>query len=485
MRARLRHTHHTDEHTAHVRHRPSPARPAFPADFAWGFAASAYQIEGAAAEDGRGPSIWDTFARQPGAIADGSTGDVACDHYHRYPEDVRLMADLGARAYRFSVSWSRVLPAGTGAVNQPGLDFYERLVDALLDAGVQPLVNLFHWDLPQALQDRGGFADPQVVGWFTDYAALLASNAGRPRQGLDDVQRAGRASPSSAMPTASMRRACATGRRRSGSPTTSCARMPAPPRRSAPWSHDAKVGMAIDVNQVVPATDSERDRVAADRWSSARDAWFLDPLFGRGYPALGLEAHREAGHLDGVDLAEPPAGDLDYLGLNYYRRDSVSARSDRAFDWEIGAVPGSEQTQMDWHVAPDGLRDVLLELNRTYAPREIVVTENGAAYPDTVDQDGGVRDVDRVDYLARHVAAVAEALAGRRAADRLPRLVVPRQLRVEPRLLAAVRPGPRRLRHASAARRRTARAGISGSPPGVGDSRSPVGVLAVSPATSP
>ena len=133
----------------------------FPADFAWGFAASAYQIEGAAAEDGRGPSIWDTFARQPGAIADGSTGDVACDHYHRYPEDVRLMADLGARAYRFSVSWSRVLPTGTGAVNQRGLDFYERLVDALLGAGVQPLINLFHWDLPQALAGPRRLRQPE------------------------------------------------------------------------------------------------------------------------------------------------------------------------------------------------------------------------------------------------------------------------------------------------------------------------------------
>ena len=157
-----------------------PARLAqpFPAHFVWGFAASAYQIEGAVAEDGRGPSIWDTFARRPGAIADGSTGDVACDHYHRYREDVRLMADLGARAYRFSTSWSRVLPMGTGAINQPGLDFYDRLVDTLLGAGVQPLINLFHWDLPQTLQDRGGFANPQVVGWFTDYAALLASNLG-------------------------------------------------------------------------------------------------------------------------------------------------------------------------------------------------------------------------------------------------------------------------------------------------------------------
>ncbi len=167
-----------------------PARLAqpFPADFAWGFAASAYQIEGATAEDGRGPSIWDTFARQPGAIADGSTGDVACDHYHRYPDDVRLMADLGARAYRFSISWSRVLPMGTGAINQRGLDFYQRLVDALLAAGVQPLVNLFHWDLPQALQDRGGFAEPRGRGLVHRLRRAARVEPGRPGQGLDDVQ---------------------------------------------------------------------------------------------------------------------------------------------------------------------------------------------------------------------------------------------------------------------------------------------------------
>src|SRR6185369_1159408 len=144
----------------------------FPPDFAWGFAASAYQIEGAAAEDGRGPSIWDTFARVPGAIADGQTGDVACDHYHRYPEDVALMAGLGAREYRFSISWSRVQPAGSGASNAPGLDFYDRLVDSLLAAGIRPLANLYHWDLPQALQDEGGFANPDVVGHFAEYAAL-------------------------------------------------------------------------------------------------------------------------------------------------------------------------------------------------------------------------------------------------------------------------------------------------------------------------
>jgi beta-glucosidase len=381
----------------------------FPAGFAWGFAASAYQVEGAAAEDGRGPSIWDTFARQPGAIADGRAADVACDHYHLYPDDVRLMAELGARAYRFSVSWSRVLPAGTGAVNQRGLDFYRHLVDALLDAGVEPLVNVFHWDLPQALQDRGGFANPQVVGWFTEYAALLASSLGdRVTDWMTFNEPAvfaflGHADGIHApglrdWPTA-IRVADNELRAHAGAAQAIRALV-----------DDAKIGVAIDVNQVAPATGSERDLVAATRWSSARDAWFLDPLFGRGYPALGFEAHREAGHLEGVDLAEPPAGHLDYLGLNYYRRESVSARSDRAFDWEVGAMPGSEQTQMGWHVASDGLRDVLLELSRTYAPREIVVTENGAAYPDTVDQDGRVRDGDRVHYLARHVAAAADAL---------------------------------------------------------------------------
>jgi beta-glucosidase len=389
-----------------------PARLAepFPAGFGWGFAASAYQIEGAAAEDGRGPSIWDTFARQPGAIADGSNGDVACDHYRRYPDDVGLMADLGAREYRFSVSWSRVLPAGSGAINQRGLDFYQRLVDALLAAGVQPLVNLFHWDLPQALQDRGGFANPQVVGWFTDYAALMATRLGdRVKDWMTFNEPAvfaflGHADGIHApglrdWPTA-LRVADNEIRAHAGAAQAIRALV-----------DGVKIGVAIDVNQVAPATDSERDRVAANRWSAARDAWFLDPLFGLGYPALGLDAHREAGHLEGVDLADPLHGHLDYLGLNYYRRDSISAKSDRAFDWEIGALAGSEQTQMGWHVAPDGLRDVLVELNRTYAPAEIVVTENGAAYADNVDAAGRVRDAQRLDYLARHVAAAGEALA--------------------------------------------------------------------------
>ncbi|HEY8237842.1 MAG TPA: GH1 family beta-glucosidase [Candidatus Limnocylindrales bacterium] len=382
----------------------------FPAGFGWGFASSAYQIEGAATEDGRGRSVWDTFSRVPGAIADGQTGDIACDHYHRFAEDVGLMAQLGAKTYRFSISWPRVLPEGTGAANEPGLAFYDRLVDALLAAGIKPLVNLFHWDLPQALQDRGGFADPQVVGWFADYATLMAKRLGdrvsdwmtlnEPAvyaflghadgihaPGLQDWPTALRVADNQLKAHAAAVAAIRSARKK------------------------ARVGIAFDMNQVAPATDTDRDRRAAALWSAARDAWYLDPLFGRGYPKLGLEAHGSAGHLRGVELSDPPPGDLDYLGLNYYRRDRVSAVSDRAFDWMIDAGDGTDQTQMGWEIAPDGLRDVLVALHREYAPRELIVTENGAAYPDSVDADGRVRDDPRVAYLARHIAAAAEALA--------------------------------------------------------------------------
>ena len=382
----------------------------FPTGFEWGFAASAYQIEGAVDEDGRGRSIWDTFARVPGAIADGQTGDEACDHYHRFPEDVALMAGIGAKAYRFSVSWPRVQPHGTGAANEPGLDFYDRLVDALLAAGVKPVVDLFHWDLPQTLQDRGGFANPRVVGWFAEYAALVASRlADRVSDWMtlnepavfaflghaDGIHAPGlRDWPTTMRVVDNQLHAHAAA-------SAAIRSLVAKPR----------IGIAFDMNQVGPAAATDRDKRAAAQWNSARDAWYLDPFFGRGYPQLGLEAHRAAGHLEGVELTEPPAGDLDYLGLNFYRRDSVSARSDRPFDWDIGARPGTEQTQMGWEVAPDGLRDVLVALHREYAPREIVITENGAAYPDVVESDGRVHDDARISYLARHVAAAGEALA--------------------------------------------------------------------------
>jgi beta-glucosidase len=309
---------------------PTALAARFPAGFGWGFAASAYQIEGAAAEDGRGPSVWDTFARVPGAVVGGHTGDVACDHYHRFRDDIALMAELGTRAYRFSISWPRVQPDGAGAANQPGLDFYDRLVDAILEAGIQPLVNLFHWDLPQALQDRGGFASPAIVDRFADYTALMASRLGdRVADWMtfnepavyaylghaDGIHAPGlRDWPTAIRVADNELRAHAA----AGTVIRSHVR-------------DARIGVAFDVNQVVPATDSERDRAAAAAWSAARDAWFLDPLFGRGYPAAGLEAHRAAGHLEGVELGDPPPGELEYLGLIVELLDPVHARNVRPF----------------------------------------------------------------------------------------------------------------------------------------------------------
>jgi beta-glucosidase len=381
----------------------------FPPEFVWGFAASAYQIEGAAFEDGRGASIWDTFARQPGAVVNGDTGDVACDHYHRYREDARLMSELGASAYRFSVSWPRVLPAGAGQVNERGIDFYERLVDALLESGVQPMLNVFHWDLPQALQERGGFANRDIVGWFADYAGLLASRLGDRVSDWMTLNEPGvfaflaHADGIHAPGMRDWPTALRVADNQLGAHAAAAQEI----RSLVPG---ARIGIAIDVNQASPATDSARDRRAAEEYHATRDWWFLDPLYGRGYPDLGLRAHEAAGHLEGVELSDPPAGGLDYLGLNYYRRESIAARSDEPFDWDVTTPDGAELTGMGWHVAPDGLRDILLRLHADYAPAEIVISENGAAYDDVVEADGRIRDSERQAYLLRHLSAAADAL---------------------------------------------------------------------------
>ena len=251
--------------------------------------------------------------------------------------------------YRFSIGWPRILPAGTGAANQRGVDFYRRLVDSLLEAGVQPLVNLFHWDLPQALQDRGGFANPEVVGWFSDFAAVVASSLGdRVTDWMTFNEPAvfaflGHADGIHApglrdWPTAIR---VADNELRAHAAATEVIRA---------LVHDARVGLAFDVNQVAPAADTELDRVAAGQWSSARDAWFLDPLFGRGYPALGLEVHRAAGHLDGVDLAEPPAGDLAWLRQNYSggTRSGPSRRARSTGRSARGPVPSRRRWTGTW-----------------------------------------------------------------------------------------------------------------------------------------
>jgi beta-glucosidase len=396
-----------------------PARPApevaelagrFPVGFSWGVATSAYQIEGAVNDDGRGPSIWDTFSHEPGRVENGETGDVASDHYHHLSEDLDLLSRLGVSAYRFSVSWPRVLPAGVGGPNEPGLAFYERLVDGLLERQIQPMLTLYHWDLPQALQDRGGWTNPHIVEWFADYAGLLASRFGdrvtewltlnEPQvfsftgnahgdhaPGLRDWPTALRVADA-----ALRAHAAAVARIRAGAPS-------------------ARIGAAINVNFADPASGSEADRAAAARFSAVNLDWFLDPLFGKGYPTLAMEAHAAAGHLDDLELAPPPGGDLDFLGLNYYTRQVIASDPAALFGLTDAPVPDVERTTMGWEVYPDGLRQVLLRLYRDYTPPAILVTENGAAFPDPApDGDGPIADERRRRFLERHVTAVADAM---------------------------------------------------------------------------
>ncbi|MEU8666903.1 GH1 family beta-glucosidase [Streptomyces anulatus] len=383
---------------------------ALPADFTWGVATAAYQIEGAVAEDGRSPSIWDTFSHTPGTIDGGDTGDVACDHYHRVPEDIGLIKQLGADAYRFSVAWPRVVPGGDGPVNKAGLDFYDRLVDGLLDAGVTPFATLYHWDLPQALQDRGGWTVRETSEHFAAYAshvverlgdrvkdwatlneplcsAWIGHLEGRMAPGLTDLTAAVRASYHLHLGHGLAVRAI----------------------RAA--SSDARVGIVNNLSPIEPASTGEADLAAARRADGHINRWWLDPILGRGYPQDMVEEY-------GVELPVRPgdletiAAPLDWLGLNYYFRQIVTADPDgTAPHAQQVPVPGARLTHMDWEVHAEGLEQLLLRLTGEYGVQRIYVTENGSAYEDVVATDGSVHDPERVRYLEEHLAACARAVA--------------------------------------------------------------------------
>jgi beta-glucosidase len=381
----------------------------FPAGFQFGVASSAYQIEGAVTEDGRGLSIWDRFSHELGRTANGETGDVACDHYHRLDDDLDLMQALGVEAYRFSVSWPRVLPDGTGPVNEAGLAFYERLVDGLLARGIRPALTLYHWDLPLALHQRGGWTTPAMAGWFADYAAVVAGRLGdrvatwvtlnEPQVFTFTGYARGRHAPGETNWQAALQ----------ASANALVAHGAAAERIRAAVP-GARIGMALDLNHVVPATDGAADRQAALRHRALQQEWFLDPLFGRGYPEVALAAHAAAGHLDGMALPEPEPGTLDFIGLNYYTRELISADAGATFGLRV--LPAEvAPTTMGWEVHPDGLREVVHWLQDTYDPPSIVVTENGAAFPEAAPTDGqAIDDPDRTAYLAAHIGAAAQAL---------------------------------------------------------------------------
>ncbi|MFC0533180.1 GH1 family beta-glucosidase [Phytohabitans kaempferiae] len=366
--------------------------------FTWGVSTAAYQIEGGVTEGGRGRSIWDTFAHEPGRIADGATGDIACDHFHRYQEDVDLMAGLGVDAYRFSVAWPRVQPDGTGPTNPAGVAFYDRLVDALLAKGIDPVVTLFHWDLPQALEEKGGWLSRDTAFRFADYAELVAQALGdRVRLWITLNE-----------PFIHMTLGYATGEHAPGQ-TLLFGALPVAHHQllghglavARLRSHSSgAVAITNNYSPVWPVSDGDAEAAAA--YHALHNRLFTDPLLGRGYPELGLDP--TVVHDGDLDTIATP---LDALGVNYYNPTGVRAPStpDSPLPFEFEPLSGYPTTAFGWPVVPDGLRELLVWLKEEYgdALPPIHVTESGCAYD-------GIDDPERVSYLDGHIAAVRTAI---------------------------------------------------------------------------
>lgn len=381
-----------------------PLHQRFPATFTWGVATSAFQIEGAATEDGKGESIWDRFCRVPGAIADASNGDVACDHYHRLESDLDLIAALRVDTYRFSVSWPRVQPLGAGAWNERGLAFYDRMVDGLLARGVQPCLTLNHWDLPQALQEAGGWARRDTVHRFVDYARHMQHRLGDRVRAITThnepwvIAMLGHDQGNFAPGVRSRKTAMQVAHHLLVSHGLALQALRADGATAA-------LGIVLNLAHMEPATGSAADAAQARLDDARGRRWYTDPLFKGTYPAEVLaELGPDAPHVESGDLAVI-ATPMDYLGVNYYSRGVSSA--DRSFDVNTSGLP---LTDMGWEIYPRGLTELLLTLHREYALPAVYVTENGGAFKDTL-EGGQVHDADRTEYLQTHIAAVADALA--------------------------------------------------------------------------
>jgi beta-glucosidase len=376
----------------------------FPTGFVWGAATSSYQIEGGVDADGRGESIWDRFCRVPGRIADGSDGTVACDHYHRWRDDIAIMSDLGLGAYRFSIAWPRVIPEGRGRINSRGLDFYERLVDGLLDAGIAPHPTLYHWDLPHALHQQGGWTARSTAVAFAEYAEAVVDRLGdrvRDWMTINEpyvVANHGYLTGEHAPGHRSLAESLAASHHVLLAHGLAVERI----RRLVP---SARVGIVLNFTPVTPVGTSSD---AVDRQQLADDLenrWYVEPIAGRGYPSRTVERL-------GWDQAEVLRGDLDLiaapidtLGINYYTRQQVGA--DEAQPVE---APG-RRTAMGWEVHPASLGSLLHELHDQYRFPRYLITENGAAMPDLDRQHGAVVDTDRIEYLAAHLDQVRGAIA--------------------------------------------------------------------------
>jgi beta-glucosidase len=381
----------------------------FPAKFLWGAATSAYQIEGSPLADGAGESIWHRFSHRPGTIADGMNGDTACDHYRRYADDVALMRELGLNSYRFSTSWSRVLPEGIGRINQAGLDFYNRLTDTLLEHRIEPMLTLYHWDLPQMLEERGGWANPQSPDWFAEYAQLMFrtladrvrfwTTINEPWVIVDQGYVEGRHAP---------------GRRNWAEAATVSknlllAHAAAVAAYRSIGKHD--IGIVLNLVPIFPASETHDDHKAANRLDAYFNRQFLDPL------VLGT-VPSELGEMFGPAWPEWTAEELrrirqpiDYVGVNYYLRLVVrdDARGGPARARAV-AQPNCPYTAMGWEVYPEGLTEILGWVKRRYGDLPLYITENGAAFDDVLKPNHAVHDTQRVQYLHDHLLAARRAI---------------------------------------------------------------------------
>jgi len=387
----------------------------FPPGFIWGSATAAYQIEGSPLADGAGPSIWQRFAHTPGRMLNGDTGDVACDHYNRWREDVALMKQLGLQAYRFSISWSRVLPEGRGRINHKGLDFYERLVDGLLENGIQPVATLFHWDLPAALDDRGGWLNPDIADWFAEYAALMYQRLdGRVRRWATLNE------PWVVTDGGYLHGALAPGHRnRFEAPIASHHLLRSHGKAVQAYRANGKheIGIVVNIEPKYPASDSPEDLAATKRADAYMNRQYLDPVFLGSYPDELREVFGEAWPdwpPADMDLIRQP---IDFVGINYYTRNVT--RHD-ASNWPLRAAPVKQPmhtyTETGWEVFPQGLTDTLLWVKQRYGNPRMFITENGAAFFDPpkaeTDPSGArrVRDPLRASYLRGHLRAVHAAI---------------------------------------------------------------------------
>lgn len=383
----------------------------FPKNFEWGVATSSYQIEGGYNEDGKGQSIWDRFSHQHNNIQNNDTGNIACDHYHRFKEDVQIMKEMGVKAYRFSISWPRVLPKGTGKPNQKGLDFYRKLVETLLDANIKPVATLYHWDLPQALQDKGGWVNRDLTGYFEDYVKLMFQELGDlvPMWITHNepwvVAYLGHAFGEHAPGMYDFKKAVQVAHNLLLSHGLAV-------KTYRETGLKGKIGVTLNLYPVYPATGSEKDKNAARKQDEFRNTWFLDPILKSTYPKMLLKFYQKKYGVPNIKKKDMEiiSAPIDFLGINYYTRNVVKADEKAELGVRRIKVENAEYTEMEWEIFPRGLYDLLVRIRKDYGDIPIYITESGAAFNDKLTKDQKVHDRKRIDYLRAHFEEAGKAI---------------------------------------------------------------------------